>query len=146
TYTVLGADLLVALLQLVVPGFASAFLMRAVNGLMGAALIALSLFYFLQVLPRKARPLAFVLGLGSVQLAIPLARMVPLEVLSTNSWAGLHWLGVAVPVICLALVTAAPLPPTERSRAFERLDFVTMALVFPAAVLLSAVLSQGRTL
>lgn len=146
TYTVVGTDLVAALLQFAVPGFGAALVMRAINGMMAAALLGLSIFYFLQVLPRKSRPLAFILALGAVQLAIPLARMVPLELLSLHSWAGLHWLEVAVPVICLALVTAVPLPPTERVRVFERLDFVTMALVFPAALLLSGVLAEGRIL
>src|SRR5262249_52411716 len=74
------------------------------------------------------------------------ARMVPLELLSMNYWAGLHWIEIGVAAISLALVTAVPLPPTDRTRVFERLDIVTMSLVFPAALLLSAVLAQGRGL
>jgi hypothetical protein len=39
---------------------------------------------------------------------------------------------------------ALPLPPSERSKAFEPLDFLTFALLAPGLWLLIAVLSEGR--
>jgi len=46
----------------------------------------------------------------------------------------------------LAATTWLPLPPSELSKTFERLDFVTIALMIPAMLLLCSVLSLGRIL
>ena len=44
----------------------------------------------------------------------------------------------------LAALLAVPLPPSDRSPAFERLDFLTIALAVPGVSLLCAVLGVGR--
>ncbi|WP_254515003.1 hypothetical protein [Novosphingobium sp. G106] len=44
----------------------------------------------------------------------------------------------------LAAVSALPLPPSEREKAFEPLDFLTFTLLAPGLWLLIAVLSEGR--
>jgi len=42
-------------------------------------------------------------------------------------------------------VVALPLPPSEREKAFERMDFVAIALLLPGVGLLCSVLALGRT-
>ena len=44
----------------------------------------------------------------------------------------------------LALITVLPLPPTPRSRAFQPLDFVTVAFLLPATLLICGVVNRGR--
>jgi hypothetical protein len=44
----------------------------------------------------------------------------------------------------LALLLAFPLPPSQRTKAFEPLDLVTIGLIVPAMLLLCGVLGVGR--
>jgi len=132
------------LLQFAFPGLASALLMRAVNGMAAAGLVTLTVYYLIQAFPLKLRPLAAVIGIGLPQLGTPLARLVPVELLAADSWRGLHLIELAVALGVLALVLAFPLPPTERSRAFQPLDLLTIGLIMPAMLLLCGVLGLGR--
>jgi len=135
---------IVGLLQIPFPGFASAALVRAASGMAAAGLITLTIYYMLQVFPPKLRPLALVSAIGLPQLGTPLARLVPVDVLAMNGWYGLHLIEPAVAVVILALINWKPLPPSERSRVFEPLDFVTIGLTVPAMLLVCGVLGLGR--
>ena len=144
TYGALTVYAIAALLQLVFPSFAFALVVRAASGLSAAALITVTTFYLFQVFPPKLRPLALVIGLGLVQLGTPLARLFPVEVLAQNHWQNLHLTELALPLVMLTLMNTFPLPPSDRGKAFEPLDFLTIALVVPAMLLLCIVLSAGR--
>jgi hypothetical protein len=48
-------------------------------------------------------------------------------------------------LLSLACVLALKLPPGDRIKAFEKMDFLTFALFAPGVALLSAVLALGRT-
>ncbi|THD63862.1 MFS transporter [Phenylobacterium sp.] len=132
--------------QLVSPTFAAAVVARAVNGMMAAALVSLGIYYLLQAVTPKTRPIALVIGLGLTQLGTPLARMIPVDLLVASHGRGLHLLELAVAFVLVAATLAVPLPPSERSKAFSRLDLVTIGLLVPAFLLLSGVLGLGRLL
>src|SRR5262249_16762879 len=134
TQAVLGLNALAAVLQLAFPSLVLAAVTRAANGLTAAALIAVTIFYLLQVFPAKARPGALVIGIGLTQLGIPVARLFPVEMLAQYHWRSLHLIDLAIPLTVLAMLQAFPLPPSNRGKAFERLDFATMGLVVPAMV------------
>jgi len=140
------ADALAALLQIVFPGFATAASVSATSGLAAAGLTTLGIYYLMQVLPAKARPAALVIGLGFVQLAIPLARLFPVEWLAQDHWRNLCLVEFALPLAALAAITIFPLPPTQISPAFEPLDAATIALAAPGIVLVCATLIEGRIL
>src|SRR5262249_15242388 len=89
TLALVGVYAFAAFLQLVLPCYAPAIATRAACGVMAAGLTTLTVYYFLQVLPARARPLALVIGISLVQLGTPLARMVPLDVLASDHWHGL---------------------------------------------------------
>jgi hypothetical protein len=144
TRSALGLYAFAALLQLVWPNYTLALVTRAASGLAAAALITLGVYYLFQVVPVKLRPQALVVGIGLTQLGTPLARLFPVEMLAQHHWQNLHLIELALPLAMLASITAFPLPPSDRSKAFEPLDFTTIALVVPAMLLLSAVLSEGR--
>jgi MFS family permease len=146
TLALIGIYSVAAFLQLLVPCYATAIATRAACGLMAAGLVTLTVFYFLQALPPRARPLALVLGLGLVQLGTPLARLVPLDVLATNNWHGLSLIELGVALLMGVVIAAVPLPPTDRMPAFERADVVTIGLMVPAFLLFSIVLGEGRLL
>jgi len=145
-HALLGVYIAAGFAQFVFPGFASAVAMRAANGMAAAALIALSIFYLLQVFPPKARPAAILIGVGLAQLGTPLARLVPVEMLALGSWQGLHLIEIGVAAAVLAATLALPLPPSERSPVLEPLDFVSVALIVPAIMLVCLVLGEGRHL
>ena len=134
----------VGLLQLLAPTFAAAVLVRAVNGMTGAALISLTVYYFLQVFPPKLRPLALLVGISLPQIGTPLAKLVPIGILATNHWHGLHLIELSVALGLLAMTVWLPLPPSERAKVFEPLDLVTIGLWVPAMVLICGVLGLGR--
>jgi hypothetical protein len=140
----LGLYLATALLQLLVPDFATAMLTRAANGLVTSTATAMAVYYVLEILPPRARPLAVVIVIGCSQISAPLARMVPVELLTEHINHGQHLFDVAVPLVELALILAWPLPPTPTSNVFERADVLTVALLLPALLLLVAVLGLGR--
>ncbi len=121
-----------------------AVLVRAANGLTAASLIPVAIYYLLQVFTPKTRPLALVIVMGLLQLGPPLARLVPVDVLAANGWYGLHLIEPAVAFFVLALINILPLPPSERGKAFEKLDFVTIGLIVPAMLLVCGVLGVGR--
>jgi len=136
----------VAFIQLFWPSFGIAVAARITNGLESGALVSLSTYYFLVIFPPKLRPLALVIGVSLTQFGTPLARLVPVELLSIEHWRGMHCIELAVPLAVLAVILLAPLPPSDRSRAFERTDLVSIALLVPGIVLGCEVLSLGRVL
>lgn len=144
TQGVLGLYALAALLQLVFPTYALAVVTRAANGLTAAALITVTIYYLFQVFPPKLRPVALVVGIGLTQLGTPLARMFPVEMLAQHHWRNLHLIELAIPLAVLATMQVLPLPPSDRSRAFEPRDFLTIGLLVPAMLLIAIVLSEGR--
>ena len=100
------------------PGFSLAAAARIANALKPSA-CRLSVYYFLLVFPGKFRPLALVVGVSLTQFGTPLARLVPVEVLSIDHWQGMHCIELAVPLLVLAATLVLPLPPSDRVRAFE---------------------------
>ena len=140
------AYVLAGLLQLVAPIYPAALIIRGVDGLTAAVLITITVLYLMQALPGKLQPLALLIGISLPQLGTPLARLVPVDLLAEAGWRGLHLMELGVGLTLLAAVNLVPLPPTEKTKAFEPLDFVTIALFVPAALLICAVLAEGRVL
>ena len=130
--------------QLVHPSFGAAILVRAVSGMTAAGLTTLTLYNMVQAIPAKIRPVAFVLGIGIPQLGVPLARMFPPELLALDRWRGLHLMELGLALVAFTALAWLPLPPSERRKAFEPLDFITFALFAPAMLLLCGVLGLGR--
>ena len=137
---------IVAFIQLCWPSFEMAVAARIANGLETGALVSLSVYYFLVILPPKLRPLALLLGVSLTQFGTPLARLMPVELLSVEHWHGMHCIELAVPLAVLAAILIVPLPPSDRAKAFERTDLVSIALLVPGIVLGCEVLSLGRVL
>lgn len=140
----LAAYALAALVQLLHPDFWTAVVTRAVAGITAGGLVAVAIFNLLQVFPAKYRPLALAIGINIGQLGPVLARIVPVETLGQNGWQALAISEIGLALATLVLLNLFPLPPSERFKAFERLDFLTIALAIPAFVLICGVLGTGR--
>jgi MFS family permease len=136
---------LATLAHLFVHGLGSAILVRAASGMSGAALTTLGLYYTLQGFPAQHRLKGVVLGIGFSQLALPIARIFSTELLEIAEWRGLYFFELGMCLLSLGCVLLLKLPPGDRIRAFEKLDFLTFALFAPGVALLCAVLGLGRT-
>jgi MFS family permease len=133
-----------ALAQLAFPNFATALVTRAASGLSASALITATIYYLFQVFPPKLRPVALVVGIGLTQLGTPLARLFPVEMLAQYHWRNLHLIELAIPLAVLATLQVFPLPPSDKSKAFQWPDFLTIGLLVPAMLLIAIVLGAGR--
>lgn len=122
----------------------SAIAVRAAHGMVGAALSSLGLYYMIQAFPAKWRLKSLVLGLGTAQLALPLARLFSEDLLQIAEWRGLYLFKLGMALICLGCVFLLKLPPGDRFKTFEKLDFLTFAILATGVALLCAVLSLGR--
>lgn len=130
--------------HLFVNDLSSAIAVRAAHGMVGAALSSLGLYYMIQAFPAKWRLKALVLGLGTAQLALPLARLFSEDLLQIAEWRGLYLFELGMALICLGCVFLLKLPPGDRFKTFEKLDFLTFSILATGVALLCAVLSLGR--
>ncbi|WP_118138445.1 MFS transporter [Oceanicella sp. SM1341] len=128
---------------LVLPGFGTLLVARGVAGVAAAGMTTLSLYNGIQSLPGRFRLQAVVIGFSLPQLALPLARMAPIEPLAARGWAGLHLLECGMALCALALLRLVPLPPNLREPAFEWRDFLTAGLAVPGMLLLCGALAEG---
>jgi MFS family permease len=135
---------LVTFAHLFVNDLGSAIAVRAAHGMVGAALSSLGLYYMIQAFPAKWRLKALVLGLGTAQLAIPLARLFSEDLLQIAEWRGLYLFELGLALSALGCVLLLKLPPGDRFKTFENLDFLTFALLSTGVGLLVLVLSLGR--
>src|SRR5205085_6104823 len=116
----------------------------AISGTTGGCLVAIVIFNLLQVFPAKIRPLALAIGINIGQLGPVFARMLPVELLGQHGWQALALTELAMALATLTLLNLFPLPPSEKVKAFEPLDFLTIGLAIPAYVLICGVLGLGR--
>ncbi|ERK07055.1 Permeases of the major facilitator superfamily [Pantoea sp. AS-PWVM4] len=135
---------LVAFFHLLANDLSSAIIVRTAHGMVGAALSSLGIYYQIQAWPAKHRLKALVIGLTASQLAIPLARLFSTELLQLDEWRGLYLFELGLAMIALGCVLVVKLPPGDRIKAFEKLDFLTFILLAPGMALICAVLSLGR--
>ena len=140
----LSIYIVATILHLFVHDFWSSVLVRGASGLAASGISTLTILYLMQGLPAAKRLAGIMIGISIPQLATPLARIFSPYLLETGDWHMLYWFEMGLALAMLASILALPLPPSERSPAFERKDFLTLALLAPGLWLLIAALSQGR--
>jgi MFS family permease len=137
---------LVTFAHLFVHDLYSAIAVRAAHGMAGAALSTLGLYYIMQAFPKVIRLRGLVLAVGVSQLALPLAYIFSDELLEFAEWRGLYLFELGLTMVALGCVLLLKLPPGDRVRTFEKMDFVTFGLFAPGMALLCAALTFGRLL
>lgn len=143
----LTAYVLVTLVHLFIEGFWSAIVVRAVSGVAAAGLSALGLLNIMQAAPASNRTPAMIIGVGIPSLAIPVARVISPALLAWDAWRMTYYFELGLALATLAAILILPLPPSVRQgRVFERMDFLTVALLFPGVACLCSVLGLGRIL
>jgi hypothetical protein len=141
---VLGAVLVAQIVEMLWPSLGTQLLARAISGIAGSGLTTLTFYTTFQVFPLRLRPMALALGASLPQLAIPIARQFPVELIAMDHWMALHLVEVAMALAAWTMLAVMPLPPTVGAKAFEPLDAVTVGLTISAMLLICTVLAEGR--
>jgi len=124
--------------------YSSTLIVRAFAGMASAALSSLGILYLIQAFPAAHRLKGLVIGIGASSLAIPAVRLFSNHLVELSEWRGFHAFELGLSLLSLAAVFALRLPPSEKLKVFDKLDFVTFALFAPGIALLCAVLGLGR--
>ncbi len=132
------------MLHLVAHGFWSSIAVRAASGFSASAMSTLTLLYIMQSMSAPKRLAGVMMGISVPQLAMPLARALSPGLLVSGDWHMLYWCELGLTLASLAAIMSLPLPPSERTKSFEKGDFLTFALLAPGLWLLIAVLTEGR--
>lgn len=130
--------------HLFVNDLSSAIAVRAAHGMVGAALSSLGLYYTMQGFKKEWRLKGLAIALGASQLALPIAFIFSTSLLEFAEWRGLYLFELGLALVSLACVMILKLPPGDRIKTFEKMDFLTFALFAPGMALLCGVLSLGR--
>jgi MFS family permease len=144
TIGVLTIYALLTALQLSMPSFALALAVRMASGLSATTLLTIAIYCMMQIVQPKQRPLALLLAVSFTQLAVPLARLVPVTVLTVGPWQGVYFIELSVTLLVISLLIALPLPPSIRGHGFQPLDFATYTLTFAGLLLLCGAIATGR--
>jgi len=134
----------VSALHLLTDSAASAVAVRAALGIAAAPLSTLAVLYMMDALPGRLAAAGLLLGFATLQLGLPLSRVVSPDLLEIGRWHGLFLLDVALALLCLAAIHAVGLTPTPKRPAFNRGDALAFPLYAAGLALISVVLSQGR--
>jgi len=141
---VLLAYALTTVMHLFLHGFWTSVAVRAMSGVAASGLTTLTILYFMQAMLPPARLYGLMIGIGVPQLATPLARALSPGLLISGDWHMLYWFELGLALATLAAVFTLPLPPSDREKSFEPLDFLAFILFAPGLWLLIAALSEVR--
>lgn len=144
TEIILIVFLATAAAHLFLNDFGSTLVVRGIAGMAAAGMSTLGILYIIQAFPAQHRLKGIIIGVGLSSLAIPLARLGVNRLLDLDQWRAFYMFELGLVLMALAAVYALKMPPSQRIRTFEKLDFVTFALFAPGVALLTAVLGLGR--
>lgn len=136
--------LALTVLQVFSHTFWAELLLRGGAGVVGSALTSLCFYYLMQAMPAAKRLSGMIIGFGSSQIALPLARIISPLLLNHGDIQNLFLFELGLTLAALASVALLRLPPSKTIDAFEPLDFLTFALMAPGVGLLCLVLALGR--
>ena len=132
--------------HLLTHNFATAVAVRAISGIAAAACSTIGFLYMVQVSTPEHRLKMIVVAITLPQTAIPLARLFPSEAFEPDRWQTMYLFELGLALASLAAVRLLALPPVQRLKTFEKMDFVTFPFFAGGMALLCAVLGMGRTL
>ncbi len=144
TQIFLGVFVLTCAAHLLVHNYESTLVVRAVAGMASAGLSSLGFLYLIQAFPAAHRLKGLIIGIGLASFAVPISRLVMPTLLDLDGWPGFYVFELGLALVAWAAVQVLKLPPSERLKVFDKLDFVTFALFAPGVALLAAVLGLGR--
>ncbi|MFC0511207.1 hypothetical protein [Asaia spathodeae] len=144
--SLLGVNIATGLLLIFFPCFTTLMINRVSNGLMVSTNVAAGVYYLIQALPKSRRVEAIAIAIASLQLANPIAALVPVDLLTGSGNFGFACIATALGALQLALVLLLPLPTTNMGKVFEPMDWLSGVLLLGVSICLAAVLTLGRTM
>jgi len=138
------ALLIANFVQLFDAGYTVELVSRGLAGIAASGLATLSIFYMFQSLPGPKRMLALILGIGMVQIGLPLARAISPMLVYDGNVASLFAFQFGLSLVAVGLVNLLPLPQGIKVRAFNRFDLVSFPLLAVGVALLCIFFVQGR--
>jgi hypothetical protein len=130
--------------QLFDAGYQVELVSRAISGIAASGLVTLAIFYMMQSLPGPQKLIALVLGIGVVQIGLPLARAISPILVYDGDIGNLFALQFGLSLVTVGLVNILPLPQGVKVRAFGLLDMISFPLLAVGVGLLCSFLVQGR--
>ncbi|CAN5174657.1 MFS transporter [soil metagenome] len=140
----LGVFVAVSIANVFASSFQSELVTRAIAGISGAGMSTLGFLYIIQAFPPAHRLKGLIVGVGLSSFALPIARITSSHLIDVGGWDGLYLSELGLALMSLAAVFSLRLPPSQRVKAYDPLDFLTFALFAPGIALLCAVLGLGR--
>ena len=144
TEIILMVFLAAAAAHLFLEDYGSTLVVRGIAGMAAAGMSTLGVLYIIQAFPAQHRLKGIIIAVGLSSLAIPLSRLGVGHLLDHNQWRAVYMFDLGLVLIALPAVFALKMPPAQRVKTFEKLDFITFALFAPGVALLTAVLGLGR--
>lgn len=140
----IAAFLLLALAHVFTQHLASAIVARAALGVAAAPIGSLAVVYMMQAFPPQRVAVGVLLGLGTLQVGMPLSRILSEDLLQNGQWLGLQMVDIGLAVLCLGAIHAVRLKPMPTQPMFARGDGWVFVLYATAIALFCVVLTQGR--
>ena len=134
---------LIVMFHLLIHSIGGEILIQLLFGMATAPLLTLSVYYVMAAMPPKLPLVGVLIGLGITQLPIPLARLFSTDLLAIDQWRSLYHFELGLALVALGGVTLLRLPPSNREKVFEPLDFVTFVLMATGMALVCAALGLG---
>jgi MFS family permease len=122
----------------------AAVLARALLGTTAPVVSTLAVFYLLEAFSPKRPVAGILLGFCSLQIGLPLSRVISTNLLELGQWHGLFLIDVALALISLAAIHVARIPDRPPQPSLNRGDLVIFPLYAIGLALLSIAVSQGR--
>ncbi|WP_422060375.1 MFS transporter [Sphingopyxis sp.] len=132
--------------QLFDAGYHVELISRGLAGIAASGLATLAIFYMFQSLPGPKRMLALILGIGMVQVGLPLARAISPMLVYDGDIGSLFAFQFGLSLVAVGLVNILPLPQGIKVRAFNRFDMISFPLLAVGVGLLCVFFVQGRIL
>jgi MFS family permease len=136
--------LLISALHLATNTLGSAIAVRAALGFAAAPLSTLAVYYMMEAFPKRFVVVGLLLGFATLQVGLPLSRVVSTELLELGQWHGLFLVDVALAIFSFAAIHAVSLAPMPMRHAFCLGDLLSFPLYAIGLGLLCVTISQGR--
>ncbi|MDM0019759.1 MFS transporter [Variovorax saccharolyticus] len=140
----IGVFLLLSLAHLFTQHLASAVIVRAALGLAAAPISSLTVLYMAQAFPPARALTGFMLGFATLQIGMPLSRIISGDLLQNGQWHGLHFVDAGLALVSVAAINVVRLRPMPTQPMFARGDGLAFTLYASALALFCVVLTQGR--
>lgn len=126
--------------------FANELVIRAIYGFVCTSLSVISIFYAGQFLPREKRMLMLLLGLGLIQLGLPLDRLISSYLISDFDLTYIFILELVLSILCIFMLKITSLPPSFMAYELHLKNLFTLIIFALSCMCFTLALSLINTI